>query len=313
MRQRMILAFVLVAVLGRGPAPAAAQEASAPDSGWGALPAEASFAPIADGTAADLTTAAALVRVTRYRWEPDSGLGGFCFDLYSGGPEILLVEEGTLRVVVGAPDPESLVQPAGALPLLSRAGDAAAPPVVVAPDTRLDLGPGDLLAMPNGSRCNLISVESSPVFLRVDGFPVGSAPQTIEGTGITAEQLDLDLGLATARGTAPGSMVVGRLTLAPGATVELGDETRPLLFAVEAGALELAAGTDGSVVRRAGTVGQQPSEVLAADARASLGPGDAAYVPPASGGAVANAGPDPLVLFSVAVVPSAQGAGTPSP
>lgn len=305
------LTLAVVLVLGSGLA--VAHDGPSAESGWGTLPADAAFVQIADGTATDATAAAALVRVTHYRWEPGSGLGGYCFDFYSGGPWILLVEEGALRVLINAPDGKSFVQPTDALPLLSRVDDGVAPPVVVVPNTTLNLGPGDLIALPNGSQCYLGSAGSALVFLRVDGFPVGAAPQTIARTGIVAEQLDLDLGVVTANETVPRTVVVGRVTLGAGRAMELGDATRPLLFAVQAGSMDLVVGTDGSVVRRAGTVGQTPSEVVSPDIPAALTTGDAAYVPPGSQGRVTNTGAGPLVLFSVAVVPATGGAGSATP
>ena len=303
--RRPLAALVLAALLA-GPALATAQ-VSTGSSGWGALPAGATFASVEGGSLADLTLAASLARITRQTWGREANLSGACFDFYTGGPQVVLMESGKLEFHVGEPDPDfGQTQPVLGLPLLDRAGEEG-PPVVVAPDTWLDLGAGDLVAMPNGMDCGKYARDRDSTFLQVDGFPEGPEPRSFPDLGLTVETLDLDLGVETARPAAPESVVVGRLTLDAAAELALGEGTAPLLCAVEAGSAELVAEAEGGVVRRAGTAELGPSEVLQAGAAVTLGPGDAAYLPPAPGGSLANAGGGALTLFSVAVVAPVAG------
>jgi hypothetical protein len=298
--RRLFAAFTLAALMA-GPLPAMAQE-SAELSGWGNLPAGATFAPIKDGSLVDVTLGASLVMITRQTWSGEANLGGVCFDIRTGGPQILLMESGDLQFHVSTPDPDfPETQPVLGLPLFDRS-DADGPPVVVVPETWLDLREGDLVAMPNGTHCGKYARDRDSSFVQVEGFPSGPEPRGFPDLGLTVEALDLDLGVATARPAAPESVAVGRLSLDAGTELALGEETAPILFAVEVGSAELIVEVEGGIIRRAGTDKYAPSEVLRAGTAVTLGSGDAAYLPPHPGGSLANTGAEALRLFSVAVV-----------
>jgi hypothetical protein len=214
----------------------------------------ASWERIEDGTIADLTAASALVRVTRQTWGADGNTGGFCFDLQTGGPQLFYVESGDLNASIFPDHEEDGADglPVLGLPLLLRVDERDAPPVVIAPDTRFELAPGDLLTVPNGSQCGRFAQSPEVVFLEVEGFPTGPESRDLPSIGIEADVLELPLGIATVRPSAPDVIAPGRLTLEPGASVALDESTRPVFFLVETGVLEVETSAEGGIVRRSG-------------------------------------------------------------
>lgn len=297
---------VLLAALFLGSS-TAAQGNPIQSGGWGTLSTDASWERIEDGTIADLTAASALVRVTRQTWGPEGNTGGFCFDLRTGGPQLFYVESGDLSASIFPYRKEDGAEglPVLGLPLLIRVDERDAPPVVVAPDTRFELAPGDLLTVPNGSQCGRFAQAPEVVFLQVAGFPTGPESQDLPSVGIEADVLDLPVGIATARPSAPDVMDTGRLTLEPGASVALDETTRPVFFLVETGTLEVETSAEGGIIRRSGIGPNNPSQPLEGGQLAAFASGDAGYLPPGPEGSVTNVGDETAVVLSVAVVPEA--------
>ena len=296
----------LLAALFLGSA-VAAQGNPTESGGWGTLSTGASWERIEDGTIADVTAASALVRVTRQTWGPEAGTGAFCFDLRTGGPQLFYVESGDVSASIFPYREEDGAEglPVLGLPLLLRAEERDAPPVVVAPDSRVELAPGDLLTVPNGSQCGRFAREPGVVFLQVDGFPTGSESQDLPSAGIEADVLDLPLGIATARPSAPDVIAAGRLILEPSASVALDETTRPIFFQVETGTLEVETSAEGGIVRRSGIGLNDPSQPLKGGELTAFASGDASYLPPGPEGSVTNVGDETTVVLSVAVVPEA--------
>jgi len=306
------LAFVALAVLVvSGTLPGMAQQPGE-NGGWGTLSDGATWQRIEDGTTADLAAVSALVRVSRktYRFNPASdsfaASGGFCFDIHTGGPAIFLVERGGLPWSFY--DQQSTVDalPDTGLALLVRAADQGEPPVVVAPDTALRLAPGDMVVGHHGTSCSVRGNAPEVTFLDVQGLPSGPGATSLLRYGIEVEALDPDIDLPTARPLAPASVVVGRLTVPPGGSVALDASTMPVLFTVEQGAFSVTTSVDGGIVLSGGV----PSALRPEDP-VTFTAGDSGYIPPGPVGAVTNAGEEPAVALSVAVIPGAATSTTP--
>jgi hypothetical protein len=248
-------------------------------------------------------------------WGPEANLFGFCFDLHTGGPVILYVESGTLRVVIDAPSGQSDTMPEMGLPLLARASSSlsAVVPVTVLPNTRLELARDDLLAMPNGTSCGMYGSAPEVVYLRIDGFPESPGLQSYADLDMIVTPLDVSFGMPTAQEQAPNTIVAGELMLEPGTTLTLGDHTWPVFFRVRQGAGTLSIATEGGIVRRAGAGSTAPSEVLMPNEEVDLNVGDEGYIPLGAAGSLANVGDTGLILLSAAVVPSAASSATPTP
>lgn len=302
--------LLLVAPLGT----LAQEDPDAPRSGWGALPPGITFAAIANPTSADLAEVASLLRVSRMTWGPEADLFGVCFDLHSGGPVILYVESGTLRIVINESSGQSETMPEMGLPLLARGSSslAATVPVIVLPNTRLELTSNDLLAMPNGTSCGMYGSAPEVVFLRIDGFPAGPGLQSHADLGMLVTPLDVSLGMPTAQEEAPSTIVAGELRLDPGMTLTLGDQAWPIFFRVRQGAGSLSIASEGGIVRPVEAGSMAPSEVLMPDEIVDINIGAGAYLPLGAPGTLTNVGDNALILLSAAVVPPAAPLATPT-
>jgi hypothetical protein len=308
--RRRVSAVLVLAIPIALSAFAAVPANGAATSPLGPLPSGASFRPIAKATSSELVIFSSLVSVTRWTWGPRGNLGAFCFDLTTGGPEIVLVERGTLRYSVF---PAADI--AGDLPRYVDA-DGGAPPkaaVPVLPNTDLDLGPGDLAASPNGAQCGKHGTAGDVTFLDVFGLPSGVPVSSIPDLSMIAEPLDVAPGVATAQGAAPPSVLVGRVSIKPGKSLPLEALRVPLIFAVQAGEATISTDMQAAVVRRAGTEPQQESEPLPVDTDVPLGTGDASYVLPATTGKLTNVGDHVLRLYAVAILPGIADEATPTP
>ena len=313
MKNRRLATMVLAAIL----LPGAAQAATQPENqggGWGTLSPGTTWQRIENGTTTDLAEVSELVSVSRqtYGQNPASdgfaASGGFCFDIHTGGPHIYLVERGQLRW--GFYDQQGTVStlPMTGLALLSTAEDRGNPPVVVAPDTVLQLEPGDLVVGHHGTSCGVSGADPGVTFLEVQGFSTRSASAGHSEYGIEVQALDPDIGLATARPSAPPVIAVGRLTLPPGESVTLDASTMPVLFTMEQGAISVSTSADGGIRLANGT----PSP-LQPEAATTFTPGDSGYIPPGPTGTVTNAGDTPAVALSVSIAPGSGAQVTPIP
>lgn len=267
----------------------------------GKLPQGVSFTRIETATTDQIPIFTALAGVSRMTWGREANFGGECYEGVTGGPEIILIEKGTLRIFMSPASEQK-----GDLPRLLRKGSTK--PVSVLPNTKVNLDPGDLMAFPNGSSCGMygpLSGNDSVTFLRIRGLTSYLESQTINYPEIQmAEQvLDLNFGVATTNPPAPASVVLGSLTLAPGAQLPLSALTVPIIFALGPGQATLTTNMKGGVVRRSGTEDGLPSEDLPRNTAVTLNEGDASYVLPGTKGSLTNSGSDPLTLWVVAVVP----------
>jgi hypothetical protein len=180
-----------------------------------ALPSGVAFEEVITPTPTDLTRAAQLAYITRNAWEPGSAAGGFCYDLDTGGPQIVIVEDGTLSTSVYGSNQEMIdtLQITG-LPTAFLASNNHSP-AVMTPESRLELEPGDAVVYPYGWECGHYVVETvgaQAQFLESQIFPSGyQQPTHHPDMGYIGQRLDISFGMVTVNEPVPASIVAGRL------------------------------------------------------------------------------------------------------
>lgn len=284
----------------------------APPNPLGSLPSGVSFKQITKAQHQDIIALTGMVSVARFTWGPDANAYGACSDPTTGGPDIVLVEQGHLIVSLFPASDQT-----GDFPRYVKIGadGSPQPPVAVLPETRLDLQVGDLIAFPNGSACGLdgnYGTKEKVTFLEVVGFPAGPTAQSVPSLGEIAEPLDLDVGIASARPPSPPSVLIGYLTVGPKAKLPLASLSVPLIFSVASGSGSFSTDMQGAVVRRAGTPSFDPSEPLQPGVVATINVGDGSYVLPGTTGAIENTGDHALKLYVIAVLPGTSPSATPT-
>src|SRR5215207_1201970 len=110
------------------------------------------------------------------------------------------------------------------------------------------------------------------------------------------------------------NLVLGRITLAPGASLPF-DPMDPsaILVYMATGELTFRVDVPMTVARGAGAGTPTPPEAVAADTEFTLRDGDSAIFPGTMGGEVRNAGTDQATAWVVDIVYLTEAAATPTP
>ena len=135
------------------------------------------------------------------------------------------------------------------------------------------------------------------------------------GTADPATFRALAAGLIEVVEPSTANVVLGRITLQPGASIPF-DETDPsaLLVYMASGELTLRVEAAITVARAAGAGGTPtPPEDVAADTEFTLGEGDSVLFPGTMAGEVRNAGTEPATAWVVDIVHVIAAAATPTP
>lgn len=290
----VVLAGLLVATAGTGSH--AAQGDGRSGSHWaGPLPAGVSFEPLDGGRVAEGRAMAGAVAVTRVSQAP-----GAVSTRVFRRPAVILLESGTLTFVDRSGGGDSaVVFPAGGRgrPVTAGAG--------------LALARGDLLVVPpaHGGHADhgymtLVNLRPEPAtYLELEAFPGGEPPWAtllVDTAGFAVAPLAVASGAGGGRSATPSAVSIGRLTLAPGASVPLG-RTGPAVLLVEGGAVELVAEAGDVPAARPGIdYGATPGVVHAGEGR-TLGVGGAAFVRPGATGTFRNPGRAPITALVVGI------------
>lgn len=261
------------------------------------LPATATFETIANPTAEDFSQVAKLAYVKRNTWGPDGNLGGFCFDMSSGGPEIVILEDGALRVVA-YPQKSNIIETLDmtGFPTAYLASKDHEPATIVA-ETWLEMEGGDAIVFPYGSECGKYG---EAVFLDIVLLP-GSVmpPQNHPTIGMASEALDINFGIETFNEPTPPAIVAGRLHLEAGSSLALEDLATPLALALEGGSATFNAKHDGGILRDVAMADYEPSMALASEEDVALLPGHRIYVPATAQGSITAMEPVSFMMVGI--------------
>ena len=156
-------------------------------------------------------------------------------------------------------------------------------------------------------------------------FMGGLAPAAAQEATPTAEQAagtpepatfrPLAAGLIEVLAPSTANVVLGRISLAPGASIPF-DPTDPsaILVYMATGELTFRVDVPMSVARAGGGAGTPtPPEEIAADTEFTLRDGDSALFPGTMAGEVRNAGTDAATAWIVDIVHLVEPAATPTP
>lgn len=265
-------------------------------------------------TSSEIKIFSSLISVSRRTWGANGNLGGFCYEAVTGGPEIILVEDGALHVAMFPTSDQ-----AGDFPRLIRKDDSGQlqTPVSVLPNTQIELKPGELIAFPNGASCSLLGPSTtgeSVTFLNIYGLTSYADSQGVNypDTQMIEQPLDLALGIATANPQTPPTIVLGRLSFAPKVGLPLSSLAVPAIFSVRIGSATFTTNMEGAVIRRSGSDASSASEPLPANKEASMATGDSSYVLPGTTGSLANQGAKDMELWVALIIPPSAVPGTPA-
>lgn len=254
------------------------------------LPETVTFEAITAPSAPDLMLVSKLAYITRNTWEPGSAVGGFCYDMNTGGPEFIIVEEGTLSISLQAPGEPTIgsLQAIG-LPTVFLASKGHSP-ATMTPDSRLQLQSGDVVVFPYGSECGTYVVESNgtpAAFLEITLFPSGyQEPINYPDLGMFGQRLDISFGLATVNEPVPPVIVAGRLHIQSGGSLELEELGMPLALLVESGGATFNAVHETGLIRESSLDERAPSSALPSGQDVLLSPGQIAYIPATATGTI---------------------------
>jgi hypothetical protein len=291
-----------MAMLARGnPATARRQ-----DGDWtAALPETVTFEAIAAPTADDRARVAGLASVTRNTWGPDANLTGTCFDFATGGPDVVIVESGLLRVSVFDPQnpastpPEAVAHPTVFLAERDHAPEAAPP------DTQHELRPGEAVVFPDGANCGKYGQEGDVTFLEVTLLPgEPDDPWMDEDLGMTGEVVEIGLGPDAA--AALPAIIAGRLRIEAGGALPLDELGMPLALFLETGEVRMNATHDGALGRDVAFAETDPSVLLASGREVTLVAGNSAYIPATATGTVTAVGAVSCLLVALDVAAAAS-------
>jgi hypothetical protein len=137
-----------------------------------------------------------------------------------------------------------------------------------------------------------------------------------EGTPVPVRTRALASGAVQVLTPGTANFVLGRLVLAPGASLPLdpNDPSASLIY-VQSGTLSARVSAPMRVARNAerGTPTAGQPEAVAADTEFTLGEGDAALFPPAATGEIRNDGVDEATAWVVSLVVLKETGATPTP
>jgi quercetin dioxygenase-like cupin family protein len=152
-----------------------------------------------------------------------------------------------------------------------------------------------------GSLAPTAAQESTPAAEQAAGTPDGATFRAVAA------------GLIEVLAPGRANLVLGRISLAPGASVPF-DPADPSAILVYVATGELTFRVDVPMtVARAGVGTPTPPEAVAADTEFTLRDGDSALFPGAMGGEVRNAGTDQATAWVVDIVHVTDTAATPTP
>ena len=153
-----------------------------------------------------------------------------------------------------------------------------------------------------GTNLSTYAQEATPASEQAAGTPEGATFRALAAGSIEV------LAPSTA------NLVLGRITLAPGASIPF-DPADPSAIMVYAASGELTFRVDVpmTVARGAGSATPTPPEAVAADTEFTLRNGDSALFPGAMGGEVRNDGADEATAWVVDIVHLTEAAATPTP
>ena len=140
------------------------------------------------------------------------------------------------------------------------------------------------------------------------------AAEQAAGTPDDATFRAVAAGLIEVLAPSTANVVLGRISLAPGASLPF-DPMDPsaILVYVATGELTFRVDVPMTVARGAGAGTPTPPEAVAADTEFTLRDGDSALFPGAMGGEVRNAGTDQATAWVVDIVHVTDTAATPTP
>ncbi len=255
--------------------------AQTPESTWSEVPSGTTFQPITQGTADDLILLSGLITIARITALPEQpGVLKYYNDHVGlAGPRILCGEEGTVQTGTLSVSPGSTV---GAAQLIRLPKDGEeAHPVVLVPQSRTDLHPGELAYFPADTAFRIDNFDGTTtgVVLEIDVFPRFAPDDGIVVEGMTSVPLAVDIGIETSVPLAPKSLTVGRLILDPKTKLSTPRAQRgPQLYYIEQGSLTVS-GRDGELqLCRSDT--NYPGETVEAKTALDLTVGDAFLIPP---------------------------------
>ena len=152
-----------------------------------------------------------------------------------------------------------------------------------------------------------------------NGQPVARAQDATQATP-PAGEADAATFRALAAGSievlAPGmaNVVLGRITLAPGASIPFDPEDpSAILVYAASGALTFSVDVPMTVARASGAGTPVPPEEVAADTEFTLSDGDSAFFPGSMGGEMRNDGAEEATVWLVDIVHLAEAPSTPTP
>lgn len=267
------------------------------------LPSGVAFEEIVAPTPTDLTRAAQLAYITRNTWEPGSASGGFCYDLETGGPQIVVVEDGTISASIYGSNQQTIdmLQISGMPTAFLAAKNHS--PAAMTPESRVDLEPGDAIVVPYGWECGRSVFESASgpsQFLEIQIFPSGyQQPTNYPDMGYIGQRLDISFGMVTVNEPVPTFIVAGRLRVGAGALLTLEDIGMPLALHVEAGDATLNAVHDSGLLRGSSTDGTGSSLPLPSGENVPLVPDQQVYVPATATGTLTSATAADFLMVAV--------------
>lgn len=271
--------------------------ASQSESWASELPPTATFEAVTSPSADDFARAAKLAYVTRHTWGSEGNLGGICFDSYSGGPEIVILEEGALRVVANPQNSAwvDTLEMTG-LPTAYLASKDYEPAVIVS-ETWLEMVSGDAIVFPYGSGCGKYG---AAVFLTILLLPGSIVPSSNHPTlGMEAEALDINFGIESFNESVPPAIVVGRLHLEPGSSLALENLAMPLALALETGSATIHAKHDSGLLRNEAMAEYEPSIALASEEDVNLAAGQLVYIPATAQGSITALEPVTFMMVGI--------------
>lgn len=281
-RRSIVCTTLLTAVASTQQTTAQNVEATPPSSSWDALPSEVSIEPVTQGTADELLLISELITVARITATPgEPGVMSFFNDSPGMiGPRIIYVEQGALTLGPLDVSPGSLAGPA----LFVRQEEPS--PAVILPGSPVEATPGEMVFFPADTSFEASNFEGTEtaILLEIDVFPRFPVNSGVVVTGMTAQPLAVDIGIATADPAAPPVIGVSRLSLPPQTSVPSDPVPLPRIFYIEQGSVTVTVHEGELQLKRSDV--DDPGEIVDPGAELVLGVGDAFMIPPGGSSSV---------------------------
>ena len=284
---RLLTLLVATLILATTTSAARADEA-APAS---TAPQPITLAPLAQASIEALPVAPARFALYRVTYQPGAILPAAALP----GPLVVAVEAGTLTA-----------RPEGAV-TVTRAGDTEAGHAHehATPGAELTLGPSDQLAVLAGTAITYVNSGSEQAMVLVAAVLPADAVPAEPSVGVAIQELAS--GVATALPAAPATLILMRVTVAPGAAFPAHAHPGPMLSAIESGSgVTTVSEGEGQITRAAGSATASDESMvdpLGAGGEAVLAPGDAAFTQLGTAVGFRNPGDVPAVFLSAVIHP----------